>query len=84
LICGEFSWNFCQLTENSWRVRQKLPEWREGAVKSATGGGTNDVQTAVLQQVEASCHNSSTQFPPHNFLHNFLHNFYQFLGDEKK
>ena len=30
-----------------------LPEWREGAVISATGGGTSDVQTAVLHQVEA-------------------------------
>ncbi|CAE7199785.1 unnamed protein product, partial [Symbiodinium pilosum] len=29
-----------------------LPVWRESAVASATGGGTSDVQSAVLHQVE--------------------------------
>ncbi|CAL1165355.1 unnamed protein product [Cladocopium goreaui] len=43
---------FSALADRISEMMQKLPEWREGAVKSATGGGTNDVQTAVLQQVE--------------------------------
>ncbi|CAK9001695.1 unnamed protein product [Durusdinium trenchii] len=43
---------FRTLADRIMEVMDLLPQWRDGAVKSATGGGTNDVQTAVLHQVE--------------------------------